>query len=295
MNRGHLIIWINLFFVMIIFTMGCSSPSPEKNITPNASFSIPIEPKSTTVQTPTVCSTPENGSYWIDLDPIENVTWGDTFCVNGTTNIPVGEQLLVTITTNSFTPAGDTRENPTPKIVKITSGNQCDNLISSCFIGSNNSIFDINKEYVIGVSSLDPNRTIYSALKFNFVKNMTIVPFIKIDKIGNHSNGEVFIINGTTNVPVTETLSMDIINSEYMEHPHMKNENTTSIWVSIHNISITFNQSNENRWSVNVTDSVKPLSRGEYLIDVYHKSSIPCEKVGCTTTDALAKQLFILN
>ena len=47
-------------------------------------------------------------------------------------------------------------------------------------------------------------------------------PFITIDPIGKHTIGDVFFINGTTNLPLSENLTIDIISYKYVTSTHSK-------------------------------------------------------------------------
>ncbi len=38
-----------------------------------------------------------------------------------------------------------------------------------------------------------------------------VEPYIMIDPIGNHVIGDIFFINGTTNLPVSQNLTMEIV------------------------------------------------------------------------------------
>jgi hypothetical protein len=49
-----------------------------------------------------------------------------------------------------------------------------------------------------------------------------------------------------------------------------------------------------NRWSVNVTDTVKTLRSGEYIVDTYSQVNFSCNTPGCATPDAYAMQIFTL-
>ena len=100
--------------------------------------------------------------------------------------------------------------------------------------------------------------------------NVTLVttPFMTIDPIGKHTVGDVFFINGTTNLPVSENFTM-IIAEEY--HSAMKNspdENFLSVQNNISVNSISSTIPGTNRWSVNVTDITKGLLIDKYYVEV---------------------------
>ena len=127
-------------------------------------------------------------------------------------------------------------------------------------------------------------------------------PFITIDPIGNHSIGDVFFINGTTNLSVTENLTMYIVSSRYFEAPHQKTDTAPNPndAESITNILIsqTLPETNRNHWSVNVTEAVKTLTNKEYLVFVHVQ--YPCHNSGCNyltmvaAADTVAVSDFVL-
>ena len=123
--------------------------------------------------------------------------------------------------------------------------------------------------------------------------------FITIDPIGNHTVGEVFFINGTTNLPVSENLSMDIIEYYWFERPKSKNDPDHpphgEYAYNIPVISIGSTTPGTNRWSVNVTDTVKKLVSGEYIVWVlYSHKNISCNTPGCLAPEAATNDVFTL-
>jgi hypothetical protein len=79
-------------------------------------------------------------------------------------------------------------------------------------------------------------------------------PFITIDPIGNHTIGDVFFINGTTSLSVTENLTGGIRTTAYIMA--MKSSHINYPSAILPDISIVSTPSGTNRWSVNVTDVV---------------------------------------
>jgi hypothetical protein len=116
-------------------------------------------------------------------------------------------------------------------------------------------------------------------------------PFITIDPVGNHSIGDVFFINGTTNLPVSENLTMDIA----FYPPCFSREYTFCEAAPIKDFPISPASSGTNRWSVNVTDSFKNLPYGQYLIDVSEPVHFPCNTTGCGIPKAVAESLITLS
>ena len=95
-------------------------------------------------------------------------------------------------------------------------------------------------------------------------------PFITIDPIGNHAIGDVFFINGTTNLPVTENLSIIIQNFRVSSSKNSPDRSYPVIHIdNIPVIPEVIVNSEENGWSANVSESVKQLVSGNYVVYVY--------------------------
>ena len=100
-------------------------------------------------------------------------------------------------------------------------------------------------------------------------------PFISIDPIGNHTIGDVFFINGTTNLPVSENLEVEIVTTLFI--PGMESADETYPGADFLDIPIVSTQSGANRWSVNVTDIViindLPSRWSPYVVIVQSKEN----------------------
>jgi len=96
-------------------------------------------------------------------------------------------------------------------------------------------------------------------------------PFITIDPIGDHTIGDMFFINGTTNLPVTDNLTLEISVPWHLTQKALTNEP----YVMITNIPVVAPSPGDqgmNHWSVNGTDSVKELDAGVYDVDAFWSS-----------------------
>ena len=90
-------------------------------------------------------------------------------------------------------------------------------------------------------------------------------PFITIDPIGNYTVGDVFFINGTTNLPVSANISMEFYRF-WQLRGSSKNEMPHEIF-TIDKIPINRTKSGINRWSVNVTDiAIQNLTNTPYVV-----------------------------
>ena len=103
-------------------------------------------------------------------------------------------------------------------------------------------------------------------------ENVTPVttPFITIDPIGNHTIGDVFFINGTTNLPVSEKMTT------YIYVNVIRRGTKSSPWVdppgeyAIIPVNLTFSATpGTNRWSANLMDIAKTLVCQEYVVSVF--------------------------
>ncbi len=93
-------------------------------------------------------------------------------------------------------------------------------------------------------------------------------PFVTIDPIGNYTLGNMLYINGTTNLPVNDTLTVLVSPDYYVPGPFGPPEYVYHRWT---NISIVSTPSGKNRWSVNATDisvSGLPTEWSPYLVSV---------------------------
>jgi hypothetical protein len=121
-------------------------------------------------------------------------------------------------------------------------------------------------------------------------------PFVTIGPIGNHSIGDSFTIEGTTNFPATENLSVYIKSSTASKTC----KNNCSVWSfdSYTIVPITPGLNGTNRWSINITTSDWTPDR--YWIWVQAFTIFPCFRVNqsgnpiqhCANVKAVAGDSF---
>jgi len=108
--------------------------------------------------------------------------------------------------------------------------------------------------------------------------------FIRTDPIGNHTAGDIFFINGSTNLPISETISLTFDNVGVLQMPHMKSDTSSfsDEWINLTGIPLSLSGSGNNRWSVNVTEfAIRNLSRFHCFTKVqYSNSDIGCDPNG---------------
>ncbi len=123
------------------------------------------------------------------------------------------------------------------------------------------------------LTNMAPKSTIYPA-----------EPFITIDPIGNHTIGDVFFINGTTNLPVSENLTLEIRDYAWTWRLHMKDEPNVpppGYYAYLPYVSIIPGITGINQWSVNVTDAAERLIMGRYEALIFSEINSTCNRWGC--------------
>jgi hypothetical protein len=204
---------------------------------------------------------------FITIDPIGKYVIGDVLFINGTTNLPVSEKLKGTITTTIFIPAGkyeqyypgaflsDIPIAPTPTGPNRWSVNVTDLVI--------NELPTWWSPYLV---SICPSSGDTSAVCASQTLNVSAPAnsFITIDPIGNHHIGEIFFINGTTNLPVSKQWIAYIVNQKMTpENYYATSDGFAFIFPTV---SIESTTPGTKRWSVNVTDTAKNLVSGDYKV-----------------------------
>jgi len=115
----------------------------------------------------------------------------------------------------------------------------------------------------------------------NAVDNSSIAisdHYITIDPIGNHTIGETFFINGTTNLPVSENLTFQIVLVDWMQNGNRMKTSSGDTppgkGGTFHSVPISPFLPGTNQWSVNVTGTVNVS--GEYFVDVFSYVNYTC-------------------
>ena len=142
---------------------------------------------------------------FITIDPIGTPALGEVFTISGTTNLPENQtiQVLITEATYPMMPkiepgSGIFGDGEWDTSVVAGMGNAPNRWsVAINTTGYNQTIFS-TRNFMIMISVLSPTINVTNISEFNFAE-----PFIAIDPIGNHTVGDVFFINGTTNLPVT--------------------------------------------------------------------------------------------
>jgi hypothetical protein len=208
----------------------------------------------------------QNNASYVTIDPVESYVIGDIFFINGTTNLPVTEKLVGTITTTIFTTGDKSGTNypyailPDIPITSTSSGinqwsvNGTDIAINELPVGWS--------PYIISVcpSSDDTSpECAYQTFNISAPANS----FFTIDPVGSHYRGDVFFVNGTTNMPVSK---------RWIGWIFRKNGNADIVGIiiapGVPGLSAAPESSGITRWSVNVTNVTRNLGTGEYAVVV---------------------------
>jgi len=132
-------------------------------------------------------------------------------------------------------------------------------------------------------------------------------PFITIDPIGIRSKEKIIFINGSTNLPVSKKITIEITDFRWFysgktkaapEHPGPESYrliSNISIVSPLSSSSETNPWTVRNQWSANITDSIRNLKNADYLIEVYSSINYGCNTSGCSSPEAIASQIFRLT
>ncbi|MGA2121822.1 MAG: hypothetical protein ABSG49_07240 [Methanoregula sp.] len=184
-----------------------------------------------------------NTAPFITIDPIGNHTIGDVFFINGTTNLPVSENLAVFVQPFHSIMMQKGRREPGIVIYKvpIVSGRNTTNYWS---VNVTDGYWKPD-EYVAEITAINIVPEVSAFQHFTMVPDTT--PFITIDPIGNHTVSDVFFVNGTTNLPVGGNLSV-VIEDGYEPGGGGPNFYRT--------IPIQSGENGMNFWSCNITPTL---------------------------------------
>jgi len=120
-------------------------------------------------------------------------------------------------------------------------------------------------------------------------------PFITIDPIGDYVIGDIFFINGTTNLPVSEKLEGTIDTTIFI--PGDKS-GTNYPSAFLPDIPLVSTSSGTNKWSVNVTDiavNELPVGFSPYIVTVVSKENSSISAYREFTISAPADSYFSID
>lgn len=146
----------------------------------------------------------------------------------------------------------------TSEIVKIIAGDA----------GLNKTLFTVDTSYVEAGSLVIGEYPKGEYPNFSDIKSwqgVKVSPpenaFVTIDPMGTHNIGDVFFINGTTNLPIPGNWILSLTNQEGVFNNPPRADHAQLSVVFAGSISPGIK-----RWSANATDSAKYLISGEYQV-----------------------------
>lgn len=118
-----------IILVSMLIVTGCVDQTMIKDQTGNLTTTltgatIPV------ITTPTTCPELANGSYWITINPISNVSAGTPVFINGTTNIPEKDSLNIDIARYQFRALPHYVPPNVSGVVIIKKNENCSNIFS---------------------------------------------------------------------------------------------------------------------------------------------------------------------
>jgi hypothetical protein len=125
----RLIVVVIVMLVMVLLAAGCMGQAGNGKSAGNVTSPVPTTspiPTPTQVDSPQV---PQEG-YWIKIDLISDKQVGDIFTITSTTNVSVGEEILVQVYSSTFFPGGQRKFYGTTGSVKVIPGSNGINVIS---------------------------------------------------------------------------------------------------------------------------------------------------------------------
>jgi len=198
-----------------------------------------------------------NTTPWIIVDPIGDKYLGDSFNITGTTNLEEGTEVRVTVSALiRCMPHGPCPEFPyygTMGTAEVVKG---DNGLNKTQFFVNASDFVVEDYYV----QIDAGSNIIGAGNFRCTGPPN--PFVTIDPIGNHTKGEIFYINGTTNIYISNVSWILFLRKQGSDSDSPPEGEYVHLPVTV----ITSNISGVSRWSANATDAAKDLVSGDYMV-----------------------------
>jgi len=211
-------------------------------------FASPIDEKNNSVS---------NSSSWIIIDPIGDRYLGDAFNITSTTNLEVGTEVRVMISALiRCSGHWSCPEFPAYGTIGTTQVVKGDNGYNETHFFVNASNF-IVENYIV---MIDAGPDVIGTGNFRCTGPLN--PFITIDPIGNHTKGEIFYINGTTNIHISNVSWILQISKQGSYPDYASEEHYARLPVVVTNSEIP----GTNRWSANATDAAKDLVSGDYMV-----------------------------
>lgn len=190
-----------LLVAALLLAAGCAGQTGERN-TPAINPSIPTPATSLQHPNQSICpSSDGNVLPFIIINPIDKHYRGESFEINGTTNLGEGEKIYYYIDRpQEPVPVGQ----PEPDL-KVAEGSVP--VESGCPVQQWRLIYNSTQYYsaVNGMSVHAMNMTVN-----NYTDFVVRIPFVEIDPLGDYTAGDVIQINGSTNLDPGKKIRIDI-------------------------------------------------------------------------------------
>jgi hypothetical protein len=210
MNESN--IKFEVFIIVMVILAGCIPVACAENTTSAANLTNLTPASATTSAVP-----------FIAIYPIGNHTIGEGFFINGTTNLPVSDDRNLLLTIKPTNPRSNGINWEYSKYLAVVPGsngiNQWSDIITESdgksgeyFAEVSSKEAEVNQFQTFNLVPAESNAGISPILTQLTSPASSIPvsnpPYITIDSIGNKTIGEVFIISGTTNLPVSGNQSL---------------------------------------------------------------------------------------
>lgn len=240
-------------------------------------LTVPVTPVLTPAQIPAAdTGSTSVGNGLLSVHPIGDHAVGENFSINGTAILPAGIDITISIYRGSFSPGFPPQADPwydhIPKTVRVKYDNKTGNIWSYAV----NTTGSYPDEYIVFVE-YPGDSTINATAIFNLVPGADKATpgagqkddyVIMIDPIGDHTEGEIITITGTTNLPPGEKLLIEVISSNNTFGSKVK-DNSGAVRV----VDVREGVQGKNTWSFMVNSS--DLKPDNYTVIVNSYLDVP--------------------
>jgi hypothetical protein len=200
--------------VVVLLVAGCTGQQAMKtpaNLTTATVTATSIDTtKASMSPVGTACPITENRSSWIRIDPMGSIEKGDTVRISGTTNLPAGKTLELSVYDAEYHPhCRCCFDDQLVADVRIRKGDSCGNTFSLWFDSTNYA----PQEYLIAATYTENSSVTAPPLIINLLENTTPLSFPDKDlgntgsanssfalfPVGDIPEGEMETLNGIRN------------------------------------------------------------------------------------------------
>ena len=191
-----------LLVVMILGAACIGQPAIKSPANFTTTTVTPID-TTTAMTTPvrTACPITEIQSSWIRIDPIGRIEKGDTVRISGTTNLPAGKTLELSVYDAEYHPhCRCCFDDQLVADVRIRKGDSCGNNFSLWFDSTNYA----SQEYLIAITYTENSSVTAPPLLFNLLENTTPLSLPDKDQGAIGSVNSSFALFPVSDIPEGE-------------------------------------------------------------------------------------------